>query len=390
MLDFLGGRLDTAVLTETALRRAGRTRYSDTSFHEPLIKLLTAYEEEAELSLFGRFAARFDILRCLTNLLQLDAAEEADPSITRRPITAPLFITGLPRSSTTFLHTLLAQDPATAVPLCWQLIYPFPPRRPWFGKDRRRDIVEGQFRIFKLLSPGISDLHPLSADAPQECTDITAQVFQSLRFDSTHHIPSYQAWLDDHGQDDAFRFHRRFLQNLDAQAPGRSWVLKSPDHIFCLDAIQTTYPDARIVFLHRDPLSVVASCAKLTEALRKPFSRAVDPLVVGKNVADRLVASAQRMAAADGAENILHLYFRDVIADPMAAVAKVYAHCGRDLSPAAKLKMLSWLARCPRTRTRHSYNLAEFGLKAGVLRERFSGYMTRFAVPMERHAGELV
>ncbi|MDR3528572.1 MAG: sulfotransferase [Rhizomicrobium sp.] len=388
MLNF--GRLDATALTETALRRAGRSRYSDPSFYEPLRKLLSAYENEAALSLFGRFAARFDILRCLTNLAHLDAAEDVDPSITARPITAPLFITGLPRSSTTFLHTLLAQDPANAVPLCWQLIYPFPPRRPWFGKDRRRDLVEWQFRIFKLLSPGVADLHSLSAEAPQECTDITAQVFQSLRFDTTHHIPSYQNWFDQQSQDNAFRFHRRFLQNLDAQAPGRRWVLKSPDHVFCLDAIANTYPDARMVFLHRDPLSVVGSCAKLTEVLRKPFSRAVDPLVVGKNVADRLVASAERMVVADGADNILHLHFRDVIADPMAAVAKVYAHCGRDLPPAAKLKMLSWLASRPRARSRRHYDLAEFGLEAGDLRQRFAGYMRHFAVPMERQAGESV
>ena len=384
------GRLDASGLSEAALRRSGRTAYSDMSFFEPLEKLLSAYENEAALNLFGRFAARFDISRCLTNLAHLDAAEEADPSITRRPITAPLFITGLPRSSTTFLHTLLAQDPANAVPLCWQLIYPFPPRRQWFGADRRRDIVEAQFRIFKLLSPGVSDLHPLSADSPQECTDITAQVFQSLRFDTTHHIPSYQNWFDRQPQDNAFRFHRRFLQNLDVQAPGRSWVLKSPDHIFCLDAIGKTYPDARIVFLHRDPLSVVASCAKLTEVLRKPFTRKVDPLVVGKNVADRLVASAERMAAADGAENILHLYFREVIGDPMAAVTKVYAHCGRELSPAAKLKMLSWLAARPRSKSRRHYDLAEFGLDVGDLRQRFSAYMQHFAVPLERQAGEEV
>src|SRR5579883_1761007 len=187
----------------TGLRRAGRDAFADLSFVEPLKRLLRAYEQEADLSHFGRYAARFDMLRCLSNLLRLDAAEEQDPSIASRPIERPIFITGLPRSATTFLHTLLAQDPAHAVPRCWQLIYPCPASR--FGARLREAEVALQLRLFRLFSPGLDALHPMSADAPQECTDITAQVFQSLRFDNTHRIPSYQKWLDTHGHEAAFR-----------------------------------------------------------------------------------------------------------------------------------------------------------------------------------------
>lgn len=376
------GPLDADHLKAAALRRARRRCFSDETFYLPLQKLVSAYENEAELSVFGRLATRFDIMRCLTNLLNLDAAEEVDASITRREIAQPLFITGLPRASTTFLHTLLAQDPANAVPRSWQLIYPFPPRHHLLLGDYRRDWVEAQLRFFQFISPGMADLHPLSADAPQECTDITAQVFQSMRFDTTYHIPSYQRWFDKLDQTPAFRFHRRFLQHLDVQSPGKQWVLKSPDHIFSLDAIRTVYPDAKIVFLHRDPLSVVASCAKLTEVLRKPFARTVDPKVVGENVAARLIAQSERMAAADG--NILHLYFRNVTADPLAAAAEVYAHCGRELTSAAKARMQAWLARTQEGKKRHRYDLAEFGLSAAELRERFRPYVQHFAVPVER------
>jgi Sulfotransferase family len=378
-------RLDADTLMQTALLRAGRTQYSQASFVEPLKRLLRAYDEEAQLSFFGRYAARFDVMRCLNNLLRLDAAEEADPAITARPIAAPLFITGLPRSSTTFLHALLAQDPANAVPRCWELIYPYPSRGRWFGRDRRRDLVERQLRIFRLLSPGVARLHPLSADTPQECTDITAQVFQSLRFDTTHNIPTYQAWFDRHGHDDAFRFHRRFLQHLDAQRPGRRWILKSPDHVFALETIRGVYPDATIIFMHRDPLSVVASCAKLTELLRKPFTRSLDRRQVGRAVAARLIESAHRMAAAAESQTILHLYYRDVVADPVGTVARIYAWCGRELGVEAATRMREWLAR-RKVRRRPRYDLAEFGLDPGLLRDRFARYMDYFAVPKERSA----
>jgi hypothetical protein len=374
------GGLNAQELLRAALRKAGRGAFSDTSFVAPLERLVTAYNTEANLSAFGRRAARFDIGRSLDNILCLDAAEEADASIRGRPIARPLFITGLPRSATTFLHALLAEDPGNAVPRCWQLIYPYPKRT--FGRDRRRRQVGLQLAIFRLLSPGVGDLHPLFADAPQECTDITAQVFESPRFDTTHHVPSYQAWYDAARHESAFAFHRRFLQHLDTQMPGRHWVLKSPDHVFDLDAIAAVYPDARFVFLHRDPVSVVGSCAKLTELLRRPFTRTLDRAVVGGNVAARLIACADRMATMAASGAILHLMYHDVIADPLGAAAAIYRHCGREMLPAARLRMKAFVGRRHR-RSRRRYDLKEFGLNAGELRERFAAYMDAFAVPSE-------
>jgi hypothetical protein len=368
---------DADAMMDAALRRSGRQRFSDRSFAEPLSRLLRSYETEADLSRFGRYAARFDLMRCLHNLLRLDAAEEEHPEILDRAIEKPVFITGLPRSATSFLHKLLSLDPANVVPRCWQLIYPYPSRsRPW-GADLRKAHVELQLRLFRCLAPGLDGLHALSADAPQECTDITAQIFQSLRFDNTYNIPSYQAWLGAHGHRGAFRFHRRFLQHLDAQIGGGRWVLKSPDHVFTLDAILAAYPDAQIVFLHRDPLSVVASCAKLSERLRRPFTRHIDRAEIGRQVSARLVESTARMMkAAAHSSRILHLHYRQIVSAPLEAASLLYRHCGLALRPEAEQRMRAWLAR-PRRRRRR-YNLAEFGLDAASLREQFAPYVQAF------------
>jgi hypothetical protein len=221
-------------------------------------------------------------------------------------------------------------------------------------------------------------------EQPYRCTDITAHIFQSLRFDTTHHVPSYQKWLVSHGHHNAFRFHRRFLQHLGAQAPGRHWILKSPDHVFALDDIRAVYPDAKIVFLHRDPLSVVTSCSKLTELLRRPFARTVDRAEVGRLVSARLVESTTRMMAATAStDSILHLKYRDVVLAPLAAVKKLYRHSGRVLEAEAELKMRKWLARQKRRGPRN-YNMAEFGLDARVLSERFAPYTKTFDIEMER------
>jgi hypothetical protein len=377
--------LDAEEMIAAALARTGRKSFSDPSFVDPLRRLVWAYNTEADLGAFGRRAVRFDVMRALKNLLRFDTIEENVPEILSRPIEQPVFITGLPRSGTTFLHTLLTQDPAIATPLSWQMFYPYPSRLGKMGTNLRRFWVDAQFRVMIALSPELSDLHPLSANEPQECTDITAQVFQSLRFDSTYRIPSYQSWLDSHGHHDAYRFHKRFLQHLDAQAPGRRWVLKSPDHVFALDAIRAVYPDARIVFLHRDPISVLASVAKLTEVLRRPFGRAVDQMDIGKQVSSSWIDGANRMiGAAESDKSILHLHYKQVVSAPMEAVETLYRHCGLMLGDDGRARMQAWLDRAPQNGNSQSrYSLTEFGMDEAALRTRFAGYMDAFGVARE-------
>lgn len=371
---------DAETLIYRALRRTGRGNFSDLSFVQPLNLLLKAYEEEADLSFFGRHATYSDLERCLINLLQLDIAEEGDPGILARTIQKPVFITGMPRSASSFLHQVLSLDPANIIPRLWQLIYPYP-LQSMLPLDLRRTRVALQLRLFRCLAPGLDRLHHLSPDEPQECTDITAQIFQSIRFENTHHVPSYQAWIDRHGHHQAFLFHRRFLQHLDAQMPGRRWILKSPDHVFALDAIRAAYPDAQIVFLHRDPLSVISSCAKLSEQLRRPFTNHLDPSEVGRQVSTRLSQAADHMMdAASHVPGILHLYYREVVANPMAAVRALYRHCGFDLSPVAEERMKAFLDQ-PRQPAARRPDFARFGLDPAALRDRFAGYVRYFAVP---------
>ncbi len=377
--------LDAEEMMAAALKRAGRSDFSDRSFVEPLKRLMAAYDTEGDPSAFGRYSVRFDVMRSLKNLLHFDAIEEVKRDLLSRPITRPIFITGLPRSGTTFLHTLLAQDAMVATPLSWQTVYPFPPRTGSFGTSLRKIWIETQFRLMRLLAPELNELHPISADAPQECTDITAQVFQSLRFDSMYRVPSYQSWLENHGHLNAYRFHRRFLQHLDAQKPGRRWVLKSPDHVFALEAIKAVYPDVQIVFLHRDPISVLASVAKLTEVLRRPFARSIDLMEIGQQVSSSWIDGSNRMiAAAANSRDILHLHYGQVVSAPIKAVEVLFRHCGLVLSDDAKTRMQAWLDRVPRSGNgQNRYNLATFGLDANVLRAQFARYTDAFGVELE-------
>ena len=192
-LGLLRRPLEAEPLLATARRRSGLSEFGDSSFIDPLRRLLSACMDEASLSLVGRMATRWDVVRFLTNLLRFQDAEAKDAGILRQQIERPIFITGLPRSGTTFLHRLLLNDPENRAPLVWQTIYPYPPAR---GPDTRPARVARQLRAFERLAPEFRALHPLDATSPQECSEITAHVFRSLRFDTTYQIPSYRNWLD--------------------------------------------------------------------------------------------------------------------------------------------------------------------------------------------------
>jgi hypothetical protein len=376
-------------LLQSALRRAGRESFSDRSFVRSLERLIEACNEEADLSPFGMRALRIDIMRCLKNLLHFDALEDEYPSVLARPIEAPVFITGMPRSGTTFLHRLILQDPGTAGPRLFELMYPCAGRASRLGAAVRKSWVSLQLALFRMIVPELSALHPVAADAPEECTDITAHVFQSLRFESTYRVPSYKSWLQCHGFLDAYRFHRRFLQHLDSQLPGRRWILKSPDHVFALEDMRKVYPDAHLVFVHRDPVRVLASVAKLTEVLRRPFARTVDRAEIGRQVCASWMDGAQRMCEfAAGSQAVLHLHYRQIISSPIDAVRAVYEHCGLELNEEAEGRMRTWLRTSGNGGRRTSrYDLAQFGLDPRSIPERFARYTSTFGVEIEREPG---
>jgi len=372
-------------LIARALENEGRTSFHNRSFIEPLHQLVSSLNDEAQLSAFGARAARIDAMRCLTNLLRLDAAEEADPGIAGRPIERPIFIMGLPRSGSTFLHTLLAQDRANAVPRCWQLMYPYPFRSRIPIGDWRKACMAVQLAMYKRIAPAVAELHPMTADGPQECSDITAQVFHSLRFDNTFHLPSYQAWINRHDHLPAYSFHKRFLRHLDHQQPGRRWILKSPDHVFALDAVRAVYPDAVLVFLHRDPFPVLTSQLNLIEALRRSFSHHVDLDEIGRNVSESIVDIANRLVANCTRRGVLHLSYHSVIAAPMDAMRRIYAHAGFLPTREASERVTQWLAReRPRRARGRRRELAGFGLDARALHDRFERYIETFGMAPEQ------
>ncbi len=387
-LGLLDQPLDPDALIRIARNQTGLSDFGDASFLGPLTRLLDACSTESALSLVGRGATKWDIVRFLTNLLLIQEQAVRCPEIHAAPIHRPIFITGLPRSGTTFLHRLLLTDPANRAPAVWETIYPSPVAG---TRQKRIARVARQLKMFEWLAPEFRALHPLEATSPQECSEITAHVFRSLRFDTNYHIPSYRNWLDADVVRNlpAYRFHKRFLQYLQHQDGSEPrWVLKCPEHVFALQTIRAVYPDARLVFVHRDPLKVLASQARLTEVLRRPFTRRLDPKTLGPDESRRWLDGTNRMiAVGDDAglpDSVYHVHHLDLISDPVNTIEGLYRHFGMVFSPQIGSAIEDYVAAKPKGGYgAHRYQFEDHGLDEQQERAIFRPYMIRFGITAE-------
>jgi hypothetical protein len=372
-------------LIQAAHRQTGLEDFGDPSFREPLRRLLESLEEEARLNLVGRLASRYDMVRLLANRLRMEEDRKRNPGIAEEETPRPIIIAGLPRTGTTLLHSLLALDPASRVPLTWETMYPSPPpEAATYLTDRRIGLVDGQMRWFQRMVKGFDRIHPVGARLPIECLVIFSQSFLSYQFETTHRLPSYLGWLEAQDLRPAYEVHRRFLQHLQWRCPGQRWVLKAPAHMFDFEAVFSVYPDACVIMTHRNPIEVTASNASLTATLRSAFSDGIDPFEVGPECSRRWAEAIGRgMRSRDRgcapAERFLDLYYIDLITDPIGAVRKVYARFDLRFPEGLEEKIREFLRQNPSDRFgKHRYRLEQFGLDLEEETRRYAAYRERF------------
>lgn len=353
---FLRMSLDAGELIAEARERTGLLDFGGEAFREPLERLLLSCREEARLNIAGWLAIRHEIRQLLENRLFISDARQAKPSIPGTPVRAPIFILGLPRSGTTFLHSLLAQDSSNRAPLTWEAMYPSPRQ----GSPRQRiSRASRNLALFAKLAPEFAAIHPIEALLPQECIALMSHSFLSDEFDTMFEIPGYARWLEQQDFTEAYEWHRRFLQHLQA-GHDRRWVLKAPSHLATFAALRAAYPDARIVQTHRSPREVMGSLASLANTLRSTFTDA--PVCVSSRndlvpywarALDRFARERKALPAA----SVCDVHFTEIRDSPMDAVQRVYAHFGLELSPEAEQRMLAFVReRQHRSSSPHTYS----------------------------------
>jgi hypothetical protein len=374
-----------AALLDAARKRTGLDDFGDAAFREGLRVLLRAYDEESRLSPFGRLMVRGELTTILANRLRVEHAWRQRPAILDQPIRRPLFILGLPRSGTTALHFLLAQDPANQVLEYWLAAAPGPrpPRESW-ARDPRFKAARQALRLTYYLDPTLKAIHWMTVDGPDECRHLLLQSFVDHTFDSNASIPGYTKWFEAQDMRPAYERHRDVLRLIGSPTPERRWVLKYPAHLRNLRALLDVYPDACIVQTHRDPASVLPSICSLVAGWRSLYEGRVDAHAIGRQQLDlyaQMIETGLAVRARSPSAQFFDLDFREVLADPIAAVRRSYDHFGFEWTPAGESAMRSWHEQNPQGKHgEHRYSASEYGLDASEMDERFAGYVDRFGL----------
>jgi hypothetical protein len=378
-------------LVETACNAAGLSDFGGDTWRDGLEHLVDSFVNEAALNDLGATLVPDEITRYLTTRLCVVEERRTRPEIAEADVVPPIVIVGQGRTGTTILHDLLAQDPATRVPLTWEVDRPCPPpEQEHYDSDPRIEEVESTTSMIDLVIPDFRAMHPLGARLAQECVRITALEYRSMIFPTQYRVPSYARWLlHEADMAPAYEWHRRFLQHLQSRYPTDRWIVKSPGHIWCLDALLAEYPNAFLVQTHRDPVRIIASLGSLVSKLRSLASDDTSIPGAAAEFADYIIDGLDRSVTAreDGtvrADRVVDVQFDEFMANPFATIRRIYEMLGYELSETTEARMRSFLAEHPRDKYgRHHYTFAATELDEGELRERLRRYQDYFGVASE-------
>jgi hypothetical protein len=230
-------------------------------------------------------------------------------------------------------------------------------------------------------------MHPFGATLAQECVSLFMFDVRTLALETQAHVPTYGRWLEQAEMAPAYRQHRLALQTLQSRLPTQRWILKTPNHLWDLEALQAAYPDARIIWTHRDPGPVVTSLASLANAAQRPLTSRSDPRPAAEEWKRKCRFALDSALAFDERSDdgwCQHVHYDRLMADPLATVRQLYRSVGDEVSDLHARRMESFLEHRPKDAFgRHRYDPADFGWSYAGLSEEFAGYTRRYQVAPE-------
>ncbi len=371
---------EDAVL-EAARAATGLSDFGGDGFREGLRVLLETYEGAAGLSERGRKHNWRRVVLLLSTRLRVAKTLREHPEIRERELRRPVYLTGLPRTGTSALFNLLASDPAARPLLAWEGIFPDPMELEAGQPDPRHEAMRAADERTRQRDPEFSRIHHTGADTPEECVLLLAHCFRDVQVGIEVLMEPYGSWFQDQDLGSSYAYYADLLRMLDFQRPGERWLLKSPAHLWGLDALVDQFPDACIVMTHRNPLECIPSYCSMIEALLNSRGCAPRP-DLGESVLEYLARSLERgLHSRDALDpaHFLDVDYRAFIADPLATASEIYAQFGLELAGSAEIALSGHVRDNPQGRHgAHEYGLEKYGLTPGAVRQRLAGYIERF------------
>ena len=373
-------KLDAGELMARARARTGLDDFGDLPFEEALDMLILSLERDARLDATRRAGAAAMITGMLAKNLALVEDRKRFPDIADEVVAEPIFILGLPRTGSTNLHRLMAQCECIRAPRRWEMSLPSPPpEAATYDTDPR--IAQVHAAEVVGVSEELQRKHPVTADLPEQCQSLNDFMFMNWSLLAPFELPTYRAWLLTADHRPSYEAHKRTLQHLQHRHPGR-WVLKYPKHSFALDALLAVYPDARIIWTHRDPTKIIPSVISLIETFRKA-TPGFDAKLLGQEwAAFEELGMRRGLAMRDNLvkpENLMDIHYADVMRDPVGVIERAYGHFGVVLSDESKARIQRFQADNAKDKHgAHAYSAEQFGLSERMLRTVFKDYTDRF------------
>ncbi|NLP64841.1 sulfotransferase family protein [Paraburkholderia sacchari] len=380
-----------ALLAAASKRRDGLTDFGDKSFLPALEALLASINKEGKLSGLGKSLFSERLVESLASRLTLEQYVSRYPEILQESIEQPVFIVGLPRTGTTMLHRVLAQDPRFYTPKWWEVRFPAPfdDTGAEAGEDPRIPAARAEVKMMVEAMPDLLTMHPLDAELADEEVVLMEHSFLSAMY-AYANVPGYTAWLGEQDQTPAYTYLKRQLQFLQWQKRRRGevaqrWILKAPHHTHAMDVLFKVFPDAKIIQTHRDPLETIPSMSSFAYTIWCVYSDDANPAeaaALWSAKFSRGLKDAIRVRDELSDSLFLDVWYLDAVARPMEVIERIYPFLGVELDDEARGRMQKWIGLSSRDkRAPHDYSLEKMALTKSKLESDFASYRERYILP---------
>jgi Sulfotransferase family len=378
-------------IVETAHAAGPASDPTPNAFAGNLEVLIESVNNEGRLSARGAAAVTWMLGDALRKRIDVTSWWTKEPGIQAGTIEQPIFLTGLPRTGTTYFQYLFDREPTMRMLRTWEGDDPCPPPAvdPASAAERRARSVEAHRQRRQEDGGAMDAFHLSDPDGPQECVMLIDQTFANAGNYWTLRAPTYfNSVAETFDLRASYEHHKRALQVLQWQAPPARWALKWPCHLLALDEILQVYPDALFVVTHRDPVQALASNCSFSAYLRRKFSDDVDLHEVGQHMKDMVGRHIRGLVDFDVARapgvTIAHVDYARVVADPQAVMKEVYETLGLELTASVRESIAAWRDQNPPgKRGVHTYDLNDYGLNVDEVAEEYAFYTDRFGIPRE-------
>ncbi len=377
-MSFSADDLEVGVCAATGLDDFGSSYY-----RAGLERTVDALNTEAELNDLGRVMQHATISNALIQRLKIVQTYKQHPEIADEVVQGPVVVLGLPRTGTTALSQLVSADPQFRSLRTWESQAPTPPPEAatQHSDPRIAQCADG-IAMIEQMFPDFRAMSNSEPEAATECQDLMGMSFRTFHFDGVVRVPGYVQWLLHSDMRETYVFHRDVLKLLQWHCKPNLWHLRTPVHMFALDAFVDAYPDAKFLWSHRDPAKVLGSVCSLIAYIRSWSSDRKDPEELG---AEQLAWWAEGMRRAMefrrkfGDDRFVDVSFAALQTDPVTTVADSYEKLGLTFTDSARARVQEWAdGHKPGQRGTHTYDLADYGLTPERVHEAFSDYMATY------------